>query len=42
MGVGGYATRLKVGYLGSEISLRSGFKRHNILDFCVFKQETRK
>jgi hypothetical protein len=31
MGVGGYATPLTIGYLGSDVSLRSGFDCRNII-----------
>jgi hypothetical protein len=33
MGVGGYATLLTIGYLGSDVSLRTGFDHSNIIRF---------
>jgi hypothetical protein len=35
MGVGDYATSLTIRYLGSDVSLRSGFNCHNIIRYNI-------
>jgi hypothetical protein len=38
MGVDGYATPLTVSYLGSDVSLLSGFNRHSIMTFTALHE----